>query len=223
MKLFFRLFFLFIFLQAFVVASSAGAEDRLHLLYFFTATCPHCKQATPVVSQLSAHYNIQGIVYGRENPGPLPFPVRQGTREEVNLYHIEGVPSLVVLSGGKVKYVFIGEQSIRDAPVLLNAFRGGALSVSEALAQGPGGDYTMAGWIISRGEYFNDAHFFLTDRKKQVPVQPWLPLEAVKSPFKKARPRLMSDVIDRPVVLKGTLIKSGAGLLFLVKEEVRRD
>jgi hypothetical protein len=42
----------------------------------------------------------------------------------------------------------------------------------------------------------------------------------VKSRFKKARPRLMSDVLGKPVMLKGKLTKTEAGLRFEVREDV---
>jgi hypothetical protein len=45
----------------------------------------------------------------------------------------------------------------------------------------------------------------------------------VKSPFKRARPRLMSDVIDKPAVLKGELTGKDQNYLFIVKEEISLD
>jgi len=95
------------------------------------------------------------------------------------------------------------------------------LTVSEAVEGISQGDVIITGFLLNRGAYFDkNAKFILTDRRKDIHVNPWLPLEAVKSKFKKTRPRLMSDVIGKPVVLKGKLVKTDAGFQLTVKEEV---
>jgi thiol-disulfide isomerase/thioredoxin len=212
--------FVIIFVVIRLSSSFEGQNEALRALYFFSATCPHCKKTTPVVSELSKEYHIQGFLYGKEDPGSLPFPVKKGTKKDSEQYNLPGVPVLIVLSNGRTRQVLAGEKSIKDARAFLSAFRKGFLTVSEAIERGPEKKYKIAGWIVNRGEYFKQSLFFVTDRKQTIAVRPWLPLEAARSPFPKTRPRLMSDVIDKPVFLEGTLTKNDDNLLFTVGKEL---
>jgi thiol-disulfide isomerase/thioredoxin len=199
---------------------SAAQQDELSALYFFSADCAQCKRVEPAIKELSREFAVQGLLYGKDDPGPMPFNVRKGDKKTSTRYGLEGVPALVVLRNGSLKQVIQGENDIRDARDLLRAFRKGAMSVSEAVEQGPQKTSDVAGWIVSRGEYFKNGGFFLTDRKQTIAVKPWLPIEVIKSPFRKTRPRLMSDVINKPVLLEGTLTKINDDLQFTVRKEI---
>lgn len=201
-------------------AAIAAAQSGLSILYFFSTTCAHCKSIEPVVKELSKSYHIEGLVYGKGEPGPMPFAVRKGDKETSSKYGIDGVPVLVVMKDGVVKQIIRGENDIRTCAIILRALSKGALSVSEMVAKGAQNTYNVTGWVVSRGDYFKGAKFFLTDRRQTIAIKPWLPLETVKSPFKTARPRLMSDVINKPVLLRGELIESDQTYRFNVKEEV---
>jgi thiol-disulfide isomerase/thioredoxin len=202
---------------------SAAPQDDLTVLYFFSANCVHCRNAEPSIKELSREFPVQGLYYGKDRPAPMPFEVRKGDKATASKYDVTGVPILVVLKNGALRYKIRGEQDVKDARAVLRAFRKGALTVSEAIEKGPGKSYSVFGWVESRGEGFKDAKFFLTDRRKSIPLRPWLPVEAVKSPFKRARPRLMSDVVDRPVALKGELTGNEQAYLFTVNEEISLD
>lgn len=202
---------------------NATPPDDLTILYFFSATCPHCRIVEPTVKELSKDFNVQGFYIGKEVPGSLPFAVRKGDKALSDKYGLKGVPALVILKKGIMKQAIQGEYDIRDARILLNAFRRGAHTVSEAVAKGPQRISHIVGWIESRGDYFRNAHFFITDRRVMIPISPWLPLETVKSPFKTTHPRLMSDIVGKPVELKGTVKKADKTYSFMVKEEVLPD
>ncbi len=217
-KLFHSLFLIITIIS--LSSVSTALQDDLSALFFFSATCSHCKSVEPAVKELSREFTIQGMLYGKVDAGPLPFEVRKGDKETAARYGLEGVPALVVLKNGNVKQVIRGEYDIRDARAILRAFRKGALTVSEAVEQRPRKTSKIVGWIVSRGEYFRNVQFSLTDRKQTIAVRPWLPLEAAKSPFSKTRPRLMSDVVDKPVFLEGTLVKVGDNLQFMVGKEL---
>ena len=150
----------------------------------------------------------------------MTFPVKKGTKKDYKQYGLAGVPALVVLMDGKTRQVLSGENDIKASRTILNAFREGAVTVSEAIEHGPQEVFRVVGWMESKGEYFKNARFVLTDRKKTILVKPWLPLEAVKSPFKKTRPRLMSDVMNKPIVLEGTLIKNKEEFHLQVRKEI---
>jgi hypothetical protein len=215
---------LLLFILPILGISSAAPSDReLSLLYFFSPSCVHCSAAAPTIRNISREFTVHGLVYGKGEPEPMPFEVRKGDKADSAPYGLRGVPALVVLNKDAVKATFQGESDIKDCVLMLKAFKEGALTTSEAIASGPGSELILTGWLVSRGEYFKNAHFMITDRKQSVRVRPWLPLEAVRSPFRKARPRLMSDVVDKPVALRGSLVKKEQGMEFIVKEETSME
>jgi thiol-disulfide isomerase/thioredoxin len=215
------LFFFVLFLWAcFIPEKTFAVESNIQLVYFFSTECTYCERATPVVSTLSRDYQVQGFLYGDEKPGVLPFPVKKGTDKDGDQYGVAGVPVLVVLMDGKTKQVLTGDSDIRDARAFLSAFKKGALTVSEVIEKGPRKTYNVIGWAMSRGENFKNAGMVLTDRKHTISVKPWLPFEAIMSRFKKTRPRLMSDVINKPVLLEGALTKNQEDVEFLVRKEI---
>jgi hypothetical protein len=175
------------------------------------------------MKELSAEYPVQGLLYGKGAVEQMPFDVKPGDKATSSKYGVTGVPSLVILQNSSFRMKIGGEHDIVNAPLILKALEKGALSVSEAVEKGGAEKYIVIGWLVSRGEYFKDAKFFLTDRLKTISIKPWLPLEAVKAPMRKTRPRLMSDVIDRVVVLEGTLTRSGSDIQFIVGRELSID
>ncbi len=153
----------------------------------------------------------------------FPFPVKPGDKKLAKgIYGVQGVPTLAILIDNVYKQKIAGTPDIQDAKVIVKALAQGAKTVTEA-AGTQEGEITITGWIIAKGEYFKKAQFFITDRKTELPIKAWLPLEAVKSPVSKKRPKLMSDVIRKPVVLKGSIKKTAAGSVFQVKEELGID
>ena len=107
--------------------------------------------------------------------------------------------------------------------MIIQALARGAKTVTEAAADAYQRQITVVGWIIARGENLKKAQYFITDRKTELLVKPWLPLEAVKGLVSRSGPRLMSDVVRKPVVLKGSVKRSGAGRIFQVKQELGSD
>lgn len=169
----------------------------------------------PYVEGLSRRFPLEGILYGREEWKGLPFPVKRGNRELKERYGLQGVPALVILKDGMPRMRLHGVADIKDAEFFINAFSKGAKTPSEIMADEA--EHLLTGWLIHRGEYFKGG-FFITDKEKEIPVKPWLPVEAVKSPFKKERPLVMSDLIKRPVLLRGMVKKTDKGYIFYVKE-----
>ena len=202
----------------------AGQKAQIRLLYFFSSSCRHCAEAKPFVIALSREFPLEGLHFGQ---GPLPahpFPVREGDKKIAQeLYGVRGVPAVAVMVEGKYKQRIEGVADIRDAKVLVKALSEGAKTVSEAVETFQETEIAVTGWISARGEYFKGAQFFITDRKTALRVKAWLPLEAVKSPFQNRRPRLMSDVVNKPVVLRGSIKKTKEGFFFMVKEELLID
>jgi thiol-disulfide isomerase/thioredoxin len=215
-----KFFFLLIILFASSALSLAAEVDDLTVLYFFSSDCTPCKNIEPIVKDLSREFKTQGLVYGQGTVEAMPFEVLVGNEERSKRYGITDYPALAVLLKGNVKQVFRGESDMRDVKSFLYSFGQGALSVSEAVNQKRKKNITLAGWVIARGEYFKDAQFFITDRTTELRIKAWLPLEAAMSPFRKKRSRLMSDVINKPVLLRGTVVKKDHNLEFVVKEEV---
>ena len=199
---------------------AAAAADDLTVLYFFSSDCPPCNNIEPIINDLNREFKTQGLQYGQGVTVSLPFEVITGDEERLKRFGIESYPALVVLMNGNIKQVFRGENDIRDVKSFLYSFGQGALSVSEAVTQKPGKNILLAGWIIAKGEYFKKAQFFITDRTTELRIKAWLPLEAAMSPFRKKRPRLMSDVVNKSVLLRGKVTEKDGDYTFIVKEEV---
>lgn len=215
------LLFALLLFSSFVIAAQ---NSHVKLLYFFSTTCNHCNDAKPAVIALSKDFAMEGLQFG-EGTYELPFAIKAGDKKIAKeVYHIAGVPTLVVLLDETIRLKIEGAPDIADARVLALALSRGALTVTEAAAAASQGEVTIAGWIISKGDYFKDPQFFITDRQTEIPIRAWLPLEAVKPPFKSTnRPRLMSDVIKKPAFLSGRLIKKDKMLQFLVNKEVNLE
>jgi thiol-disulfide isomerase/thioredoxin len=202
----------------------AGQNDHVKILYYFSMTCRHCIDAKPAVIALSKEYSIEGRNVGTLAAQGYPFPIKtvdKKTAKEV--YGITGVPALAVLIDGVYKQKIAGASDIQDAKTIIKALSLGAMTVTEAKRNAKDAEITITGWVISQGEYFKNARFLLTDRTTEIPVKAWLPLEAVKSPLNKTTPRLMSSVIRKPAVLKGSFKQTETGSIFLVKEELPLD
>ncbi len=202
--------------------SLLSKEEGLKILYFFSLTCPRCNEVKPFIEDLSKEFHVEGLLYGKKEIMESPFPVKRGTKDIASRYNIKGIPAIVVLKDGVFKQKIVGVRDIKESRIILMAFsRLDALSVSEAIENTTNKEIIITGWIIHKGRYFNkNSKFFITDRKKELQINPWLPLEAIKSPFK-SRIRTMSDMIDKPVILKGRLINKESGLIFEVKEEIK--
>lgn len=195
-------------------------ENALEAYYFYSTACPGCANVASIIKELVMEIPIRGFINGNGDTETMPFEVRMADKATLTQYDVQKFPTLVVLKNGIVKQMFRGEQEIKDARVMLIAFRKGGWSVSEVLEQKPQNEYRVAGWIVSKGEYFDKPLFYLSDRRQTILIKSWLPLEAVQSPFRKTRPRLMSDVIGKPVFLEGVVTKTGDNLQFQVVREL---
>ena len=209
---------MFVLLSWFSV--DAQNEDALEAYYFYSPDCPRCADVAPYIKELSKGIRMRGFVHGKGDAEPMPFEVRQAGRFTLWRYDVHTFPSLAIMKNGKMKQMLIGEQDVRDAGVLLRAFRNGAWSVSEVIEKKPQKEFRVIGWVVSKGEYFHNPQFYLTDRQQTLLIKPWLPIEAVKSPFRKTRSRLMSDVIGKPLFLEGTATKINNNLEFTVGKEM---
>ncbi len=202
---------------------AAGKNPNVKILYFFSESCIHCMAAKPSVIDLSKTYDVEGLRFGQGNAQSWPFPVKSADKNIMQAYGVKGYPTLAVLVDGIFKQKIAGTSDVLDAKVIIRALANGAMTVTEAARKDGTGEITITGWISAKGNYFKNAQFSITDRSSELPVSAWLPLEAVKSPFRNKGPRLMSDVIKKPVVLKGSIQKTATGVKFRVKEEIPID
>ena len=200
--------------------SARAQKDGLSIFYFYSPACSPCNNVSIIIKDLSRNFTVQGFVFGGGKTEPMPFKVNSADEATLARYHVDQFPALAVMSNDAVKQMIVGEQDIKDAGLILKAFRKGALSVTDLVAKNPQETYVVAGWVISGGEYFRNAKFMLTDRKNTLLLRPWLPLEVMRSPFRTAMPRMMSDVINHVVVVEGTLTRSGEELQFNVHKEI---
>jgi thiol-disulfide isomerase/thioredoxin len=193
------------------------SNTGLKLVFLFTPECPHCRATIPFMNNLSEKYIVEGIVFGNGDIPETRFPITKGTKDMAERFGLKKVPYLVVLEDGRQRLAVSGRSDIMDMEVILRGISKGALLPSE-IKNREAKEFVLTGWLIHRGEYFKkDSGFFITDRKTSIEVLPWLPLESVKSPFKTQRSKTMSDLIGKPLILKGRLDARGR---FIVKEEI---
>jgi thiol-disulfide isomerase/thioredoxin len=211
------------FIIAFLLAgclSSRAQKDELSLFYFYSPACSPCNTIAPLIKDLSRDFPVQGFVFGTGKTDPMPFKVKRTDEATLLRYHVDRFPALAVMSHDIVKQLIVGEQDMKDAGLILKAFRKGALSVTDLLAKNPQETTIVTGWVISEGEYFRNAKFILTDRRNSLSLRPWLPLEVMRGPVRAATPRMMSDVINHVVILEGTLTRNDEELQFIVQREI---
>ncbi|MDH4164640.1 MAG: thioredoxin domain-containing protein [Nitrospirota bacterium] len=217
------LFFLILFLLVlFPVPSPAAPQpSSLRLLYFFNTSCAHCREIKPFIFDLSKEYKMEGWIVSKQDVKDYPFPVKVGSKEIAPKYHVIGVPSIVVLKNEQFAQLASGAPNIKNIRPLLKALDAGALNVTEAVQKKSGDEIFVTGYIKIQGA---DANVIIIDHAKRLPVDAWLPREAVKSKFKKTPPRTMSELAGKAVALKGKLVKGPDGAMRLqVREEVRYD
>lgn len=220
------LFFLALFFLALLPVQSPAAPHKpsLRLLYFFNTSCAHCREIKPFIFDLSKGYEMEGWIVSKQDVKDYPFPVKVGSKELAPKYFVMGVPSIVVLKNDKFAQLASGAPNIQNIKPLLKAFEAGALNVSEALDQKAGDELFVTGYIKIQGKDIKKANIVIIDHAKKLPVDAWLPREAVKSKFKKTPPRTMSELAGKAVALKGKLVKGPDGAMRLqVREEVRYD
>ncbi|MCG7898271.1 MAG: thioredoxin family protein [Candidatus Thiodiazotropha lotti] len=89
------------------VASESGeAESRL--IYFYSESCPPCKQMTPIIDDLSRHHgNISKI-----NISDDPEAARQ--------YKIRATPTLILVKDGVIDDILLGAKKTAQIENLLN-------------------------------------------------------------------------------------------------------
>jgi thiol-disulfide isomerase/thioredoxin len=113
--------------------SDAQQKDSLEAYYFFSTDCPQCASVSPRVKELSRELPMRGFVYGTGDADPMPFEVGRADKVALKRFDVHKFPTLVLTKNGLVKQIFIGEQDISDAGVVLSAFQKGAWSVSEVM------------------------------------------------------------------------------------------
>ncbi|HUL01096.1 MAG TPA: hypothetical protein VLX29_09590 [Nitrospirota bacterium] len=216
---------LFILLTALIPSHVCAAQDNtVKILYFFSPSCKHCNEAKPFIINLSKVFSMEGLRFGEGDTPSFPFPVKQGDKSIAEgTYDVKGVPTLAILIDGVYRQKISGMPDIQDALVIVKGLKNGAMTITEATQTLKNGEITITGWIIARGIDFKKAQFFITDRKTELSVKAWLPREVVKSPVQKKRPRFMSDVIKKPVILKGIIKRNNSENIFFVTQEVLLD
>jgi thiol-disulfide isomerase/thioredoxin len=213
-------FTVLIFVHLSSLPADAQNGEALEAYYFFSPACPRCERIAPFIRELSREFCMRGFFHGKGDVEPMPFEVREADNVALLRYGVRAFPSLAIMKNGAVKQLLSGEQDINDARLILSAYRKGAWSASEVIEKKPPNKVRVIGWVVSKGEYFHSPQFYLTDRRQVVLIRPWLPIDAVRSPFKKTRPRLMSDVIDKPIFLEGTTTDNDGILEFTVGKEL---
>lgn len=194
-------FFLSIILLFTVFQGQSKAEDTgLRVIYFFSATCPHCKEVYPYIVELNKIIKLEGVLLGNASAGKLAFDYKKGVREDAMKYGLRGVPSMVILRGSDVIQILRGSGDIKHSAIMFKGFKRGALGVSEAIQKKPENDFLITGWIIKKRTPDNNIEFFITDKKSDIKLLDW---------------KDESHDVEKPVLLK--VMEKDSGLQVLEK------
>lgn len=190
------------------------------ILFFISFSCGHCERAMPVIKELyknsDGRYNILGIVYGTPKEDlkykiietGTDFPVAIGTESVRKDYKVSGTPYLWVIGpDGRLKERFIGEKGAAMLKERVKKEPGGGIFELSSDPKGyEGKDIEIGGLLIQTSpSYFPKPIFMITNGTDKVRVSSWLPLEVAPSPkgLKKHRKKVMSDFLDKYVIISG--------------------
>ncbi|MCG7976025.1 MAG: thioredoxin family protein [Candidatus Thiodiazotropha taylori] len=89
------------------VASENGeTEDRL--LYFYSESCPPCKQMTPIIDDLSTQHGKISKINISDDP------------DAARAYKIRATPTLILVKDGVIDDILLGAKKATQIEALLN-------------------------------------------------------------------------------------------------------
>lgn len=211
-----------------------GEDDKVYrledfkgkplILFFFSFSCGHCESAMPVLKELyknsNGKYNILGIVYGTPKEDMkykiietgTEFPVAKGTKKIREDYKVSGTPYIWVIGpDGDLKERFVGERGAEMLKEGVEELRVGIFELSSDPKTYEGKDIEIGGVLIQTSpSYFPKPVFMITNGTDKVRVSAWHPLEVAPSPkgFKKQRKKVMSDFLDKYVIISGKVVSA---------------
>jgi thioredoxin 1 len=92
-----------------VAAESGETEDQL--VYFYSDSCPPCKQMTPIIDNLAAHHNTISKVDIKTDP------------EAARQYKIRATPTLILVKDGVIDDILLGVKKASQIETLLNMIK----------------------------------------------------------------------------------------------------
>ncbi|MCG7873347.1 MAG: thioredoxin family protein [Candidatus Thiodiazotropha lotti] len=94
-----------------VKVTSENGEAESRLIYFYTESCPPCKQMTPIIDDLSTqHENISKINVSNDP-------------EAARAYKIRATPTLVLVKDGVIDDILLGAKKTAQIETLLNKIK----------------------------------------------------------------------------------------------------
>lgn len=187
----------------------------------------------------------EDLKYKRIETG-TEFPVVIGTESVRKDYKVSGTPYLWVISpDGTLKERFVGEKGaglltpirslsqdqLPSYPLFdkegkpqgrgVGELRVGLFELISDASIYEGKEIETGGLLIQTSpSYFPKPVFMITNGTDKVRVSPWLPLEVAPSPkgFKKQRKKVMSDFLDKYVIISGKVVLEDGRPLIEVKD-----
>ncbi|MCG8488161.1 MAG: thioredoxin family protein [Chromatiales bacterium] len=89
-----------------VASESGDAEDRL--IYFYSESCPPCKQMTPIIDDLATRHEKISKIDVKRDP------------ETAKQYKIRATPTLILVKGGVIDDILLGAKKATQIENLLN-------------------------------------------------------------------------------------------------------
>lgn len=219
------------------VYTLSGFKGKPLILFFFSFTCGHCERAMPIVkglySKADGKYNILGIVYGtpkndlknKSIEAGIEFPLAVGTKTVSKDYKVSGTPYFWVIDpDGILKDRFVGEEGADILRLAVDAGDFDKRAGIHELISNPkdyeGKNIATGGLLIQTSpSYFPRPVFMITNGADKIRVSSWLPLEVAPAPkgFKKQRKKVMSNFLDKYVIISGKVTSEDGQLFIEVK------
>lgn len=89
-------------------------------------------------------------------------------------------------------------------------------------ASTPGPPVEIEGVLEVEGSLPSLRFFLRTEDGARIEVLPWLPTEVIQPPNGQSAPPTMADWLGQKIELRGSMVQSGSGLVFLVISAERR-
>lgn len=208
------------------------------ILFFFSFSCGYCERAMPVIKELyknsNGRYNILGVVYGtpkndlknKSIEAGIEFPLAVGTKAISKNYEVSGTPYFwLILPDGTLKERFVGKKGADILRLAVDAGDFDKRAGIHELISNPKyyeGKVVMTGGLLLQTSpaYFPKPVFMITNGADKIRVSAWLPLEVAPSPkgLKKQKKIVMSDFLDKYVIISGKVVLEDGRPLIEVKD-----
>lgn len=195
------------------------------LLYFMSFNCPGCRQANPLLEQLhhtsAGRYSVSALAFGtpqaqittEQGKAGLTFPVQAGAKVRAQHYGVQVTPTVLLLSGGKVRERYQGVNGVvRIKRLVEDGVLGDETGILELVRQpGPFGGkaITVRGQLLNKSKDSFIAGWVLSNGVESIHVEQMTLSQAAPPPTAEREP-LSGELIGKELRMQGRLRMAGS-------------